>query len=178
LIHKTKTMKLKYKFFGKEDFEGRTVVYEYDAPFHKNMDEDLKSIYGENLSFVKEINHARKIIRLHSAYDSGKGTRYVAPLPRKKPRKPFPKLIKEIYDNQTTNLLKLESVYEGDDIIIIFTTNYLQVFTQASIHNGQVGGFKTNLENNFKSLFNYLKRKNYYPIKFEYIDINNYNSKK
>jgi hypothetical protein len=51
-------------------------MFDFPQPFYENVDAHLKSIY--NILFIKEINHNSRTIRLHNAYDSGKGMRYVA----------------------------------------------------------------------------------------------------
>lgn len=71
-------MKRKYKFYDKEALVPTSITYDFPAPFEAHLDAQLKSEHGEELTFVKEINHRARIIRLHSAYDSGKGTLYVA----------------------------------------------------------------------------------------------------
>jgi hypothetical protein len=73
-------MKLKYRFFDKEDNVGRFITYEFPVPFHENMDIEFKEMYGTDLTFLKELNHRDKIIRIHTAYDSVNGTHYVAPV--------------------------------------------------------------------------------------------------
>jgi hypothetical protein len=55
---------------------------------------------------VKEINHRDKVIRLHSGYDSGKGTRYVPPVIVPK-RQRIDLRIAEILSKQNSNALKL-----------------------------------------------------------------------
>ena len=163
-------MKLKYKFFDKEDWKGRIIVYEYDAPFIENMDNDFKSMYGENLTFVKELNHKDRIIRIHSAYDSGKGTLYVPPNKRKKPRKKLRLRIKEILENKKTNILKIENEYENEHLYILFSLKYLSIFKEGNYKNGMVSGYKTVISNNEFSLFSFLKNKNYYPYYYNYLE--------
>lgn len=66
-----------YKFYDKEAIDPIIISYEFDPPFCSQLDEELKSTYGDDLIYVKEINHRDRIIRLHTAYDSGKGTLYL-----------------------------------------------------------------------------------------------------
>jgi len=77
-------MKLNYKFFRGESINYTVVQYDFPPPFHENLDRELKEMYGEDLTFLKEVNHRDRVIREHSAYDSGKGTRYVPPAKRRK----------------------------------------------------------------------------------------------
>lgn len=163
-------MKLKYKFFDKEDWKGRTILYEYDVPFIENMDNDLKSMYGENLTFVKELNHRDRIIRIHSAYDSGKGALYISPYPRKKPRKKLKLRLKEILESKKTNVLKIENEYENEHLFIIFSPKYLSIFKEGTYVNGIVSGYKTVISNTDFSLFNFLKGQNYYPYTYSYLE--------
>jgi len=72
-------MKRNYKFYDKESTDPIRVQYEFDSPFYENLDKHLKELYGNDLTFVKLIDHKSKIIKLHTGYDSGKGTVYVKP---------------------------------------------------------------------------------------------------
>lgn len=68
-----------YKFYDPESIKSRIVKFNFPPPFYENLDKHLKEIYGSNLYHIKEINHKDHIIRMHSAYDTGKDTHYVAP---------------------------------------------------------------------------------------------------
>lgn len=161
-------MKLKYTFFDKEDFEGRLITYEYDVPFHKNMDEDFKSMYGESLSFVKELNHRDKIIRIHTAYDSGKGTIYVPPVI--KPRRQNINLrVADILKQKSTNILKIENEYEDEHLFICFSLRFISIFKNGTFDNGNVSGYRHTIDNTPNALLRYLKSKKYYPYTFKYL---------
>lgn len=167
-------MKLNYRFFDKEDFVGRIITYEYDAPFHKNMDADFKSMYGEDLSFVKELNHADRIIRLHSAYDSGKGTRYVAPKPRKPYRLKLPIVIRNLFLEKPKEgyfVIELENEEEQKiHIILDEARNVMHFYTESSVSKiGAVTGYRVTLNNTEKRLCLYLKEIKFYPQKYTFL---------
>ncbi len=169
-------MKLNYRFFDKEDFEGRIITYEFDVPFHKNMDDELKSIYGESLTFIKEINHRDKIIRLHTAFDSGKGTKYVPPRPRKAPRQKLPIRIKNILLDKPKHsfyyVLELENEYEEKLHLIFYEAiNQLHIFNDSTVsENGSVSGYRTVIDSKEKRLVSYLGGLKFYPYKYKYLD--------
>lgn len=171
-------MKRTYRFFDKEDYKGRKVTFDYPQPFYENMDADFRSIYGEDLYFIKELNHRDKIVRLHNAYDSGKGTRYVAPLvkPRKKRRLNFELRIKEIFDSnlveqKTTLKVESELEYEGEATFFLFRKDLIYVFTRASrAENGSVAGYRNVIDFTPNAVRNYLKVRNYYPELFAWYD--------
>lgn len=75
-------MKRKYQFYDKEEVEPREWVFDLPVPFEANLNEELKDQFGPFLALV---DHVNRIIRIHSAYDSGKGTRIIDPV--EKPRK-------------------------------------------------------------------------------------------
>lgn len=159
-------MRLKYKFFDKEDRVGRFVVYDYPSPFHKNMDEDFKMQYGEELYFIKELNHKDRIIRLHSAYDSGKGTIYIPPVISR--RKRLDLIIKEIF-NLSLKARLINITTEDDTIILIFYKgrDYVEIFREATYRSGSVTGYKTTIHNS--SLLAYFKLNKIYPLTYKEI---------
>lgn len=171
-------MKRSYTFFDKEDYKGRNITYEYPEPFYENMDEDFRSMFGTDLHFIKELNHRDKIIRMHSAYDSGKGTRYVAPVikPRKKRRLNFDQRIQEILDfnmieNKRVLQVENQSEYEGESTFFIFGKEYVHVYTRAIRNaNGSIGGYRNVSYNKPNFLYKYLKNLNYYPEMFAWFD--------
>lgn len=74
-------MKRNYQFYDKEALNPTNVLrFDFPQPFEGNVDKWVKSEYGEALTFVKEINHRSRVIKLHGGYDSGKGTKYVPAL--------------------------------------------------------------------------------------------------
>ena len=164
-----------YTFFDKEDFEGRTVQYEFDAPFYENMDEDLKMVYGEELTFVKEINHRDKIIRIHSGYDSGKGTLYVPPKPRKKPRRKLPLKIRDILAEKPKHnkfVLEMQNVYYDEKVHIMMSETQIHIFTESSLNEvtGSVSGYRNVIDMNEKRFVNYLKEMKFYPLSYRFIE--------
>ena len=169
-------MVLKYRFFDKEDFEGHIVKYDFEPPFHANMDEEFKEIYGEQLTFIKELNHRDKIIRLHSAFDSGKGTKYVPPKPRKKPRRFLRLRIEDILlekPKHTNFVLEIGNEYD-EKIHLIFGLNYIIVFTGSTVNeNGSVAGYKNMIDNNIGSLIRFFKKDESYPHTYKYLEFNN-----
>lgn len=170
-------MKLNYRFYDKEDFQGRIITYEYDAPFHKNMDEEMRSIYGEELTFVKELNHKDRIIRLHSGYDSGKGTKYVAPIPRKKAKQCLRLKIRDILlekPKHSNYVLELENE-DGKTIHLMFDEGrrHIHIFTESNVsENGQVTGYRYVIDYIEQRLCLYLKDKNFYPDNHLYLEFN------
>lgn len=171
-------MKRSYTFFDKEDYKGRKITYEYPEPFYENMDADFRDNFGTELTFIKELNHRDKVIRMHSAYDSGKGTRYVAPVivPRKKRRLNFDQRIQEILDfniieNKRVLQVECEKEYKGESTFFIFYENAIAIFTRATrSENGSIGGYKMVIDKKPKALYNYLKDLNYYPDMFAWYD--------
>lgn len=159
-------MRRNYKFFDKEEIDPRIIRYEFDPPFYENLDQELKEIYGEELTFVKEINHRDQIIRIHSGYDSGKGTRYVPPKPRKKPREKIDFRLKRILENQETNVLELQM--EGEENLILnFREKVVTVYRDANFRNGTISGyFMTRFEKD--RAFKFLLGRKYYPETFTY----------
>lgn len=113
-----------YKFYDPESTKSRIVRYNFPAPFYENLDKYLKEIYGSNLYHVKEINHKDHIIRIHSAYDTGKGTHYVAPYKYgelKASILSFKKIInntKEIFEPIDVSMYNSE-----EDLIMLLDTN-------------------------------------------------------
>ena len=89
-------MKRIYSFYDKEALKPRKITFEFPPPFEKNLEEDLKSTYGEDLVFVKLIDYESRVIQLYSGYDSGKGTTIIPPVPRKRPRKRIDTWLKEV----------------------------------------------------------------------------------
>ena len=63
----------KYTFI---DENGRSSSYTYNLPmpFYTNVEKELETQFGEDLTPVVLIDHTNRIIRLHSKYDTGKGT--------------------------------------------------------------------------------------------------------
>jgi hypothetical protein len=68
-------MKRIYSFYDKEAITSIKITYDFPQPFYENLDRHLKEIF--NPLFIKEINHRDKVIKIHSAYDSGKGMEYI-----------------------------------------------------------------------------------------------------
>lgn len=160
-----------YKFYDKESIKHTIVSYEFEPPFYKNLDAELKSIYGEALTFVKEINHKDKIIRIHSAYDSGKGTLYVPPIPRKKRRTNLNKRIEDIFKDKKSTVLELKNEY-SENFIFLFRVEKIEIFSEATFRNNSVSGFRIAfIDKSVKSVFKFLKLKKFYPYNYEYLEV-------
>ena len=158
-----------YKYFDKDELEPRIVSYEFEPPFYENFDNEMKSIYGEALTFVKEINHRDKIIRIHSAYDSGKGTLYIPPAPRKKRRLNLKTKISNILDEKKSTVLELKNEYL-ENFIFLFRRDGIEIFGEATFRNNSVSGYRLRfIKNNHESVFNFLKSKDFYPYQYEYL---------
>jgi len=163
-------MKRNYRFYGKEAQEPTIWSFEFEGDFYEQVDKELKEIYGEDLTFVKEINHSDRIIRLHSGYDSGKGTLYVPPKKRKKQRERLPKRLQFIIDNQSSNVLKLENEYQGENLMLIFHRNSIEIFKNGTFKNGYVSGIRFLIINRrIESILKCLKNIGFYPYQFEYL---------
>ncbi|QKX07701.1 hypothetical protein HN014_22135 (plasmid) [Aquimarina sp. TRL1] len=158
-----------YKFYDKEAIEPRIISYEFDPPFYENMDAELKEIYGSNLTFVKEINHRDKIIRIHSTYDSGKGTLYIPPAPRKKRRINFKTKVSIILSEKKSTILELKNEY-FENLIFLFRKDRIEIFGDATFLNNSVSGYRLRfIDNNEESVFKFLKSKEFYPYHYEYL---------
>lgn len=159
-------MKRNYKFYESEAIEPKIISFDLPVPFHKNLDKNLKEQYGEDLTFVKEINHKERIIRLHNQYDSGKGTIYVTPLKRKKPRTRIDIKIKEIFSDIKTQILEIK-MNGYINLVVMFTNNGNIIYKNATIKNGIISGYfvtKLSKERTTK----YLVKNRYYPDEFKW----------
>lgn len=164
-----------YKFYGKEETKPVIISYEFEPPFYDNLDEELKMQYGEDLTFVKEINHREKVIRIHSAYDSGKGTLYIPPAKRKKRRTNFKKKVFQIFSEKDSDFLEIknEVQFENDfdeNFILIFHKEKIEVFRDARFRNGSVMGYRlTIIDNTPEAAFLFLKRNKHYPYFYKFL---------
>lgn len=158
-----------YKFFDKGEVEPRIISYEFEPPFYDNFDNEMKMIYGESLTFVKEINHRDKIIRIHSAYDSGKGTLYVPPAPRKKRRTNLSVRVSNILDKKSSPVLELKNEYL-ENYILLFRKTHIEIFKEATFRNNLVSGYiVSHIDKNAKSLTSFLKSKKFYPYEYKFL---------
>jgi hypothetical protein len=166
-------MRLNYTYFDREEIQGRTVQYEFEPPFYENLDAELKMEYGEALTFVKEINHRDRIIRIHSAYDSGKGTKYVPPKKPKKGRQILRLRLKHILSLMPEDIpfvLKLENEWAGEDLHIIWTQKWIRIIENGSVDSkGNVSGITDSITKIDGALFRYLRFNKFYPYEFEYL---------
>lgn len=132
-------MKIKYQWYDKESIMSRPIVFEYSPPFHENMNEDLKLQHG---AFLKLIDHQRRVVKLHNAYDSGKGFKIVPPLPRKPRRKQLVPILKKLFQDGN-NVVKLVS--SGYTVILVKINNdtLWRIVREASLNEetGQVAGY-------------------------------------
>ncbi len=159
-----------YKFYDKEATRPVIVTYEFDPPFYENLDEELKSQYGEDLTFVKEINHRDRIIRIHTAYDSGKGTLYVPPAKRKKRRTNLKKRIAQILEDKDSDFLEVKNEYDENLILIFDHKDVVEIFGPAYFKNGNVFGYRiAYIDNTLETIFRFLKRHKFYPYFHEYL---------
>ena len=143
-------MKRKYQFYEKEEVDPRDRVFSFPKPFETNLTEELKTQYGP---FLKLVDHQNRIVRIHSAYDSGKGTTIIE-------REPEP--LRERVDRVLRRGLEQDgNIYafvaekepgfpantqatkaEQYPLVLIRRPKVFQVFTEATVGaDGTVGGY-------------------------------------
>lgn len=162
-----------YKVFEPHDYRGRNVSFEYDPPFYKNMDDDLKSKYGDNLIDIIELNHRDKKIRMRSP-NTKKGTLYIAPAPRKINRQELLLQVREILlekPKQGDFIIELENEFGVRIHIILDEIKFfMYVFTKSTVSiNGDVSGLRVTITYREKSLCAYLNELNFYPYKYKFL---------
>ena len=153
-------MKRKYKFYGQECYDYNYITYDFPVPFIENLDNYLRDLYGSNLMFVKEINHELRVIRLHTAYDSGKGCKYI---PQNVKISARDKIKKILEGDLPSNILILD-YDDGQEIMLIaLSDNHITIFTEAYISETSMGGYKTVLSCNkgqrLKHIMDFIKLK-------------------
>lgn len=117
-------MKRIYTYFGREEIVGKPRLFEYEPPFHDNMNEDLKQSWG---AFIALIDHKRKVVKIHSAYDSGKGCIIIPPNPRKQP---FSIQLKSLLETGPEVVLMEGKSY---DVVLVYTGSQWIMYREGSI---------------------------------------------
>ena len=166
-------MRLNYKFFDSEATEPVIVKYDLPTPFYENLERELKDEFGEELTFVRLIDHQSRVIRLHSAYDSGKGTTIIPPRKPRPPRKPINKVLEDIFKEQGESKI-LELKQDGYvNMVLIFHRKLIQVFSDARVNTESmsVSGYSIiTLEPETKAIIRYIRKKKYYPHQYKWYD--------
>lgn len=116
-------MKRIYSYYGKGDLDSRPVLFEFPPPFEDNMNRDMQQRWG---AFLKLIDHKRKVVKLHSEYDSGKGWQIIPPDPR---RPPLPILLKKALAT-TDNII----VLKGTKFDIVLNVGYNRIMVYRDGH--------------------------------------------